>query len=197
MTFLFRLMANRSAQAVAGTPFAPRALVPVSDGRTTVNLYPVIDYTMMVQERARAFQINKTALLSQALDLCVMLNALGQKLNISASVKGMIKEWLRYFQDSPSDFQRFQLLSFHNDAGDQINNTSMPDYPAILWPAINGTYNRRHKAIKFVPVQLTLDFISLFNVVPPGHTVLHSTFYIELPQTSIALVNGRGNKYTL
>ncbi len=86
-----------SAQAVAGMSFAPKTLVPVSVGRTTVNLYPVVNTTMQVHERAHAFQINKTGLLSQAIKLRVMLGALGAQLNLSASVEGMIEEWLRLF----------------------------------------------------------------------------------------------------
>ncbi len=85
---------------VAAGAFAPCALIPVSVGRFTINLYPVVDRTMSIQERAHAFQINKTALLSLALDLRVMLDALGAQLDLSASVEGMIKEWLRLFQDS-------------------------------------------------------------------------------------------------
>ncbi len=81
-----------AAQTVVGTSFTPKTLVPVLVGRTTVNLYPVIDTTMLVHERAHAFQINKTALLLQALDLCVMLDALGAQLNLSASVEGMIEK---------------------------------------------------------------------------------------------------------
>ncbi len=68
---------------------------------------------MMVHERAYAFQINKTALTSQALNLRIMLDVLGAQLNLSASVKGMIKE-RRFFQDSWFDFQLLQILSFHN-----------------------------------------------------------------------------------
>ena len=83
-----------------GTSFAPKTLVPVLVGRTTVNLYPVVDTTMLVHKHAHAFQINKTALLLQALDLCVMLDALGAQLNFSASVEGMIREWLWFFQDN-------------------------------------------------------------------------------------------------
>jgi hypothetical protein len=98
-------MADSNAQSVAGTLFAPQALVMGLDGCTTVNLYPVVDYTMMVHERAHAFQINKTALLSQALDLHVMLDTWGQQLNLSASVEGMIEECLHHVQDSWSSFQ--------------------------------------------------------------------------------------------
>jgi hypothetical protein len=47
-----------AAQAIVGTSFAPKMLVPVLVGCMTVNLYPVVDTTMLVHERAHAFQIN-------------------------------------------------------------------------------------------------------------------------------------------
>jgi hypothetical protein len=90
-------MTDPPNQASVSTPFAPRTLVPVSVGCTTMNLYPVIDHTMMVHKQAHAFQINKTALSLQAFVLGVMLDALGQQLNLSASVEGMIEKWLWYF----------------------------------------------------------------------------------------------------
>ena len=92
MLTLLLLPMRDAAQPVVGTSFAPKTLVPVSVGRTIVNLYPVIDTTMLVHKRAHAFQINKTALSPQALKLRVMLDALGAQLNLSASVKGMINE---------------------------------------------------------------------------------------------------------
>ena len=73
-------------------------------GRFTINLYPIVDRTMSVQERAHAFQINKTALLFLALDLHVMLDALGAQLDLSASVEGMIEEWLGCFRTAGSIF---------------------------------------------------------------------------------------------
>ncbi len=85
-------MTDPPNQAYASTLFAPRTLVPVSVGRTTANSYPAVDHTMMIHERAHAFQINKTALSLQALDPHVMLDMLGQQLNLSASVEGMIEE---------------------------------------------------------------------------------------------------------
>jgi hypothetical protein len=144
------------------------------------DLYPVIDHTMMVHEWAHAFQINKTTLSSQALDLRVMLDTLGQQLNLSASVKGMIEDWLRYFQDSWVDFHHLQLLSFHNNADKEVTDRCSAADPAILLPVVSGALNMCCKAITFVRVQLTLDFTPLVNVLP-GPTVLHSTFYIKLP----------------
>ncbi len=75
-------------------PFVPHALVPVTVGRSTINLYPIIDGNMATHKRAHAFHINKTALLLQYIDLCVQLNALGHQLNLSTTVKGVINDWL-------------------------------------------------------------------------------------------------------
>ncbi len=139
-----------AAQAIVGTSFAPKTLVPVSVGRTTVNLYPVVDTMMLVHECTHAFQINKTALLLQALNLRVMLDALGAQLNLNASVKGMIEEWLWISQDSWFDFSLLQILSFHNNAGGQVNDTMTVANPAIFLPLQDGPINHCCKAIKFV-----------------------------------------------
>ncbi len=56
-----------------GTPYALHALVLINVGRSTVNLYPVINQTMLPHKRAHAFHINKTALSSQSINLCVQL----------------------------------------------------------------------------------------------------------------------------
>ncbi len=82
-------MTNTKLSALHGTPFAPRALVPVTVGRTSVNLYAIINPGMHVEERAHAFQINKTALASTPVNLLVQLNALGQQLNLAATVDGV------------------------------------------------------------------------------------------------------------
>ncbi len=44
--------------------------------------------------------------------------------------------------------------------------------PAILLPLQDGPINDCHKAIKFVQVQLNLNYAVLANVNPPGPTVL-------------------------
>jgi hypothetical protein len=186
-----------AAQAVVGRSFAPKTLVPVSVGRTTVNLYPVINTTMLVHKHAHAFQINKTTLLLQALKLRIMLDALGAQLNLSASVKGMIEEWLRFFQDSWFDFSLLQILSFHNNAGGQVNDTTMAANPAILLPLQDRPVIDCPKAIKFVRVQLNLNYAALANVNPPSPTVLRATYYIKLPLHLRALLNGNGMQYSI
>jgi hypothetical protein len=186
-----------AAQAVVGTSFALKTLVPVLIWRKTVNLYPIVNTTMLVHNHARAFQINKTALLLQALELPVMLDALGAQLNLSASVEGMIKEWLQFFQDSWFNFSLLQILSFHNDAGGQVNNTTTAANPAILLLLQDGPIIDCCKAIKFVRVQLNLNYAALANVNLPGPTVLQATYYIKLPLHLCALMNGNGMQYSI
>ena len=123
-------------------------------------------------EHAHAIQINKTALLSQALNLRVMLDALWAQLNLSATVKGMIEEWLWFFQDNWYNFSLLKFLSFHNNAGGQVNNTTIVADPAILLPIQNGPLGQCPKAIKFVRVQLNLNYPTLANVDPPSPPVL-------------------------
>ncbi len=107
-----RLVPSRTHQR---SPFAPRAFVLVNVGRTAINLYPVIDNSMPPHERAHAFHINVTALSSQSIDLRAELpNALGHQLNLSATVDGVIQDWLCYFYNRWSDFSRLSILSFHN-----------------------------------------------------------------------------------
>jgi hypothetical protein len=81
-------MTDTKLPALHGTPFAPRALVPVAVGHTTVILYAIIDPGMQVKERNHVYQINKTALVSMPVNLRVQLNALGQQLNLALTVNG-------------------------------------------------------------------------------------------------------------
>jgi hypothetical protein len=92
----------------------------------------------------------------QALELRVMLDALGAQLNLSVSVEDMIKEWLQFFQDSWFNFSLLQIFSFHNNAGGQVNNTTTAANPAILLPLQDRPLIDCRKAIKFVRVQLNL-----------------------------------------
>jgi hypothetical protein len=117
--------------------------------------------------------------------------------SVRASVKGMNEEWLRFFQDSWFDFSLLQILSFHNDAGGQVNNTTMAANPAILLPLQDGPIIDCCKAIKFMRVQLNSNYAALANVNPPGPTVLRATYYIKLPLHLHALVNGNGMQYSI
>jgi hypothetical protein len=181
-----------------GTPFAPRALVPVRIGALTIMLYPIIDQLMLPHERAHAFHYNKTALAAQNIDLRLQLDTLGTQLNLIATVDGTINDWLRFFYDSWFDFSKLTILSFHNAKGDIMTTTTDATDPLVLLPVVDGALaNCRKKDVKFVCVQLTIDYAPLVNVNPPGATVLRTEYYIELPQTSVQVRDGAGNAYNL
>ena len=181
----------------SGGPFIPRALVPVNVGRSTVNLYPIIDPSMATHERAHAYHINKTALSSQNIDLRVQLDALGHQLNLSAMVEGVINDWLRYFYDRWCDFFKLQILSFHNTKGDEVNDTTNTTDSSILLPVIDGAYGTCCKNVRFVRVQLSVNFVDLVTAMNPGPTTLRIEYFIELPQTTRQMTNGAGTVYNL
>ena len=92
-------MTNATIAPVAGSQFTPRPLVDVRVGSYTLNLYPVVDDTMEMHERAHAFHVNKAALALQTIPTQLQRNALGNQLNIAATIDGVMHDWLRNFQD--------------------------------------------------------------------------------------------------
>ena len=90
-------MTDATIAPVAGAQFNPRTLVAVCIGSTSVNLFPVVDETMEVHERAYTFHVNKAALAPQTITPCLQIDALGNQLNLPATVDGVIHDWLRYF----------------------------------------------------------------------------------------------------
>ena len=185
----------RAANSVR--PFVPPALVPVTVGRLTINLYPVINGNMATHKRAHAFHINKTALLSQYIDLRVQLDALGHQLNLIATVEGIINNWLRIFYDCWCDFQALQILSFHNTRGDKVHDTTTAADSSILLPVTDGALNTCRKNDKFFCIQLSVNFVDLVTIANPGPTTLRIEYFIELPQTTHQMTDEASNAYTL
>jgi hypothetical protein len=134
----------------ANYKFVPQTLEPVQIDKMTVNLYPVVNSTMKPPERAHAFQINKTALAAPGIDRRVMLDTLGAQLNLSAIDDGVLGDWTRHFQRAWCNFDNLTILSFHNDAGAQVNDTTAAD-SAVLLPVVDGPVaDCRKKNIRFV-----------------------------------------------
>jgi hypothetical protein len=184
-------LAMNGTPAPLGIPFAPKSLVQVRVGPTTINLYPVIDQTMPPHEQAHAFHhINKMALSAQHIDLRLWLDALSNQLNLSTTVDGTINNWFWCFFDGWFDFTRLTILSFHNLKGNIIPDMTDTANLPVLLPVVNGPLNTCRKAnIKYVWVQITINFATLVNVNPPGPTTMCAEYYIKLPQTSRQMLN--------
>ena len=85
-------MSDATIAPVTGGQFTPRSLVAVCVSSYTVNLYLVVEETMEVHERAHAFHVNKTALASQTIPIQLQLNALGNQMNLAATMDGVIQD---------------------------------------------------------------------------------------------------------
>jgi hypothetical protein len=115
-----------------------------------------------------------------------------------AIVNGVLSNWNRHFHCNWCNFANLTIISFHNGAGAQVNNTTTATNSAILLPAIDGAITACWKQhIHFVCLKMNLDFASLVTLDPPEVTVLQVEFYIELPQGSHNLTNGHRYPYRL
>ncbi len=135
--------------------------------------------------------------LPKGIDLHAQLDALGHQLNLSATVNGVIQDWLCHYYNRWSDFSRLSILSFHNTKGTQAVDTTDPADTTILLPVVDGAYTDCRKNVKFVRVQLSISFLDLVTVANPGPTTLQTEYYIELLQTSKPMTNGAGAAYNL
>ena len=70
-------MSKAAIAPLAGLQFTPRTLVAVHVSSYTVNLYPVVEETIEVHERAHAFHVNKAKLALQFIPTRLQLDALG------------------------------------------------------------------------------------------------------------------------
>ena len=116
----------------------------------TMNLYPVVEETMEVHERAHAFHVNKAALASQTIPIRLQLDALGNQFNLAATMDGVIQDWTRHFQDHWSGFCHLKVLSFHDTKGDMMTTTADPTDPTRLLPVQDGNVNNcRKQGVQF------------------------------------------------
>jgi hypothetical protein len=173
-----------------GTPFAPCALVPVNIGRSTINLYPVINPSMQSHKCAHAFHTNKMALSSQTTNLQIQLDALGHQVNLSATVDKVIHNWVCHYNNRWFNFSQLVILSFHDKKGNHVNNTMIAGNLSVLLPVVDGAIAYCHHHIKFMRLQLSVNFIDLVTVNHPGPTTLWTEYNIKLPQTMHAMTMG-------
>ena len=65
-------------------------------------------------------------------------------------------------------------------------------------PVQNGAAATCRKPdVRFVRVTSSIDFAPLITIAIAGPTVLRSQYYLELPQSTLPLLNGAGTNYNL
>jgi hypothetical protein len=138
--------------------FIPRLLKSVQIDKQTFKLSPIVNLTMKPPKHAHAFRINKTALAAPGIDRRAMLDILGAQLNLSAIVDGVLGNWTCHFHCKWCNFANLLILSFHDNAGNKVNNTTTTNDSAALLPVIDGPLAGCCKQVCFVRVQLNLEF---------------------------------------
>jgi hypothetical protein len=178
--------------------FAPKDLVTIQAGRLSVSLYPKVKPRMPVFERAHAFQVAKSTLEALNTDTCLILEAMGAQLNCNTTVDGLIHDWHGLFDSAWFNFNSLVIISFHNFAGTGMNNTTIAGNPALLLPVVNGPVATCcQEDVHFVCVICTINFTGLVLMPNYGPTTLCIGFYLELPQSTVAMVNGINQAYNL
>jgi hypothetical protein len=129
---------------------------------------------MKIWEHAYAFWIAKTSLTNLPTELKLIIDAFVAQLNASSTTEGIISNFKRYFYDRWMSFDNLMILSFHDLAGNIINNTTTPANPQILLPVQDGNLvNCRSQGVRFVRIQCVMDFASLVTAaLYPISTIL-------------------------
>ena len=192
------MSATPAPSAFGEMAFVPRDLVTIQVGRYSATVYPKVESSMPVYKRAHAFQVARTALEPLPVYTRLILDALGAQLNCSSIVDGLIFDWKNSFDEHWCNFANLTIQSFHNSAGAVINNTTIAADPTILMPVQNGAAATCRKPdVCFVRVTSSIDFAPLVTIAIAGPTVLRLQYYLELPQSTLTLLNGVGANYNL
>ena len=183
------------------SPFVPRKPEIVTIWRTSVSLYPKVDSSMTDSKKALAYQHNKTALASADLDQRARILTLAERLDLMLMAESGLADWERKLSRNWANFQNLTILSWHDAKGAAIfNTTAAGDLSTLLTYQDGNIGNCRAAGIKFVRVQLELDFADLTTAAataPAPNVILRGEYYIQLPQSSVDLTNGMAQGYHL
>ena len=175
------------------TRFLPKKTENVTIGRITIPLYPRVDGTMSDGEKALAYQHNRTALANSDLDQRARILALADRLDLMLTAEASLSDWERKLAKNWFNFAHLEIISWHSPTGRQLNNTTDPSDPTVLLPVQDGDPALcRSGGVKFVLVQLSLDFADLNTVRGAKNTVLRGEYYIQLPQTQATITRNTG-----
>jgi hypothetical protein len=113
-------------------------------------------------KKAFAYQHNSNALAGADLDQRARILTLADRLNLMLMAEAGLTDWERKLSKNWSNFQYLTILSWHDEKGARIAATTTPADSLVLLPVQDGVItDRRSAGVKFVRVQLELDFANL------------------------------------
>ena len=113
-------------------------------------------------KKAFAYQHNRNALAGADLDQRARILTLADRLNLMLMAEAGLTDWERKLSKNWSNFQYLTILSWHDEKGARIAATTTPADSLVLLPVQDGVItDHRSAGVKFVRVQLELDFTNL------------------------------------
>jgi hypothetical protein len=186
-----------SIEADTAEFFTPKEPVEITVGRYSASVYPKLEANAPDYETAYAFHLTSAALRLLNISPALYLDTLGSRLNVSTTVDGHKFDWTNHLDENWCNFDHLEILSFHNTAGTVLATACLADSTVLKPVGDNLTNpNRRPADVRFVRVKLTLDFRPLMLADQPNH-VLEASYYIELPQDTVEVLDHAGNPFPL
>ena len=134
---------------------------------------------MLDPEKAMASQQNKTAPASAELDQKACILALADRLDLMLTAESSLADWERKLRRNWANFANLSILSWHSGNGTLLNNTVTAKDASILLPVQNGAANTCcAPGVKFVRVQLALNYADLNRIDPAPNMTLRGEYYI-------------------
>ena len=187
-----------SSKTSTQASFKPLPLVSTPVGKYHVMMYPFVTPKMPIYERAHAYHINRSALTLLSIDSRMYIDALGGALGTSTTAEGFTADFTRHFKDNWYNMANLQILAFYDSAGSIFTNATTAADACILKSVVDGIIaDCRPSDVRFVRLQCLLDFTDLITVKNPSNTKLRTTYYLELPQTTVSVLDGNGNARNL
>jgi hypothetical protein len=129
-------MSAQGGHSFGTTQFVPKRPEIVQIRKTTMPLYPKVNATMSDQEKAMAYQQNKTAFAFANLDQCVRILALTKRLDLMLTAESSLANWERKIMKNWANFQNLSIILWHDGHDPETHRQCTTLYPQSLPGAI-------------------------------------------------------------
>lgn len=158
--------------------FVPKTTEVVKVAGKSVILYPALPVDAPIDEKCHAYHHNRNALETARIPARELLETMGNRLNGSTFVTGETVEYLEVFNTSWVNPDRFIILSYHNSAGNLINDATDASGLDLKQIQQGDPAICRPNDVQFFKARVICDFARLTENQPCS---LQVDYYIELP----------------
>ena len=148
-----------------GAHFVPKDCRQIKYGSETLMVYPKIDSTMPLSEKAHAFNVNRAAIEASNLNPTAKIQATGNLHNCDTIANIIRNRWEQIAFDSARDPKAMTISSYNTLDGAIINNPFQPTTKILLdVPVGNCSVDKcRPDGIAHMKVNVITDFSSIYK----------------------------------